>query len=106
MHLYIVTTLINYYKIDYRANSDFVTEQDIEEWYQLFDLYQIKIEKVKFDVELETLEWFNKNLILFEELFERLADEIFYLLFANRGFLLGFNNVISKTIQTTKFPQY
>jgi len=40
----------------------------------------------------------------FEELFSRMADEAFHILFYNRNFLLRFNELTSETIKETKFP--
>ncbi len=99
LHLYIVTTAFNYYHRDFKKNGDCIDEDSIEKWYNLFEEYCIKIKKFNFDENIEIITWFDKNYKKFVELFEHMADEVFYVLFSNRGFLLEFNNLVAKTIR-------
>jgi len=105
LHLYIVTTALNHHHRDFRKNGDLIDEESIEKWYFLFDSYSIKIRKFNFDSEDEIISWFDKNLQKFAELFEKMADETFYILFANRKFLLAFNNLVTQTIKETGLPK-
>lgn len=105
LHLYIVTTAINFYRRDFRKNGDLEDEESMGKWYSLFESYQIPIKKYNFNGERELLNWFEKNINLFENLFNKMADEVFYILFANRQFLLNFNNLIINTVRNTEFPQ-
>lgn len=104
LHLYIVTTAINYYHRDFRENGDLIDEESIEKWYSLFDSYSIKVQKFNFNGKVEIIGWFDKQKDKFEELFDKMADEVFYILFANRQFLLDFNNMSINTVLDTVFP--
>ncbi len=104
LHLYIITTAFNYYRRDFRKNGDLEDEESMEKWYSLFDTYQIQIRKFNFKGKQEIADWFDKNRNRFEELLNKMADEVFYILFANRQFLLDFNNLTAITVIGTKFP--
>lgn len=75
-----------------------------EKWYYLFESYRIELNKFDLDNNLEAIDWFDSNFHKFVELFDALADEIFYILFANRQFLLKFNTLLIKTVKVTNFP--
>ena len=105
LHLYIVTTAINYHHKDFRKNGNLIDEDSIEKWYSLFDSYSIKVRKYNFSGKTEIVKWFELNIGNFEELFIKMSDEVFYILFANRQFLLEFNNLTAETILDTEFPQ-
>lgn len=104
LHLYIVTTALNFYRRDFRKNGYDEDEESMEKWYILFDSYQVKIKKFNFNGKIEIDNWFEKNIAIFEELFTKMADEVFYILFSNRQFLLDFNNLTTKTVTETIFP--
>lgn len=74
LHLYIVTTALNYYHRDFLKNEDMYDEENLEEWYSLFDNYNIEIDKFKFTEDSEIVEWFDRNSDKFEELFFCMAD--------------------------------
>jgi hypothetical protein len=104
LHLYIVVTAMNHYHENFCEN-DF-EGIDMQEWYFLFESYQIKVSKSNFNQsKLNIDEWFEKNSKKFAELFDKMADEVFYILFANRQFLLDFNSLIAKTVKGTNFPK-
>lgn len=105
LHMYIVTTALNYYHREFRKNGDCIDEDTIGKWYELFENYNIEIEEFNFDEDSEIIEWYDKNIEKFEELFENMADETFHILFANRQFLLIFNKLVVETIKETEFPQ-
>ena len=105
LHLYIVTTAFNYYRRDFRKNGDMLDENSIEKWYSLFDNYDIEIDEFEFDGDSEIIDWFINNEEKFEALFNYMADEVFYILFANRQFLLDFNNLAVETVKEIDFPK-
>lgn len=105
LHLYIVTTALNYYHRNFRKNGDCEDEESMEKWYSLFNTYQIEIKKFKFNSRQELVAWFEQNINLFTELFDKMANEVFYILFANRQFLLRFNNLAAKVVMEAKFPK-
>ncbi|NOQ24591.1 MAG: hypothetical protein GQ564_04440 [Bacteroidales bacterium] len=104
LHLYIVTTAFNHYHRYFRKDGDMIDEVSIEEWYLLFENYNINIEPIEFDDNPEPIDWFENNSDKFAELFNYMAEEVFYILFANRQFLLEFNNLIALTVKETNFP--
>lgn len=104
LHLYIATTAINYHHSYFRKDGDCIDEDSIEKWYSLFAGYSIKVRKFNFDSDVEIIEWFNKHIDQFEQLFIKMSDEVFYLLFGNRQFLLDFNNLTKETVIDTNFP--
>lgn len=104
LHLYIITTLINHYHKDFIKNGDLIDEDMIEDWYSLFDSYEIKICKAEININTDIAKWFETNLHEFEELFRKMSDEIFYVLFSNREFLLAFNNLTTRTVIETTYP--
>lgn len=123
LHLYIVVTAMNDYHRFYRRHGG-PEDHEREEWYSLFETYGIEIEKYRFDKEEEesestfyseadededdnyefTFRWFEQNSDKFELLFEKMADEVFYILFSNRNFLLKFNELTVLTVREMKFP--
>ena len=105
LHLYIIVTALNYYRRDFSKNGDCIDEDILEGyWYNLFMNYEVEISHYDFDSEIDISDWFNANVYQFELLFTKMADEVFYVLFANRSFLLDFNNLITNTILETAFP--
>lgn len=104
LHLYMVTAAINHYRRDFRKNGELEDEETMEKWYSLFKNYKIIITKCDFSKNQELTEWFDINLYNFEALFDKMADEVFYILFSNRKFLLDFNILTSKTVSKIKFP--
>lgn len=105
LHLYIATTAVNYHRRDFRKNADLIDENSMEKWYLQFDYYSIKIKKLNSANDTEKVKWVNKNIRKFEGLFNKMADEVFYILFANRSFLLAFNNLTAETINGMKIQK-
>lgn len=105
LHLYIVTTAINYHHSDFIHNGDLIDESSIDKWYCLFDSYSIKVSKFNFNGKTEINKWFDRHINRFEELFIKMSDEVFYILIANRQFLLNFNIFITDTVLDTAFPK-
>lgn len=105
LHLYISSTTLNHFGSQFKNESDFFRQEGVmESWYQSFNEYEIIISKFKFDKKQTIYQWFQKNRKKFEELFGKISEEVFYILFSNRAFLLNFNYVVSETIRDNIFP--
>jgi len=105
LHLYIVITATNFYRRDFKKNPElYEEEEDLEKWYILFDTYSIEFKRLNLKQIQSSSEWFETNTEAFFALFEKMAEEVFYILFANRDFLLRFNSIAAKTIKETRFP--
>lgn len=98
LHLYTITTALNYYRRDFRKNGDCIEEDGIQYWYDLFETYNVKYEVFDFETEEDISFWFERNENSFEDLFEMMADEVFHILFSNRNFLLKFNRLLHNTV--------
>lgn len=105
LHLYIVTTAMNHYRSEFSKNGDMIDENEISKWYSLFDLYQLRYVQHNFDEGSEVIKWFDNHVKQFELLFDRLSEEVFYVLFSNRQFLLDFNNLTIEIVKETHFPE-
>ncbi len=105
LHLYIVTTAMNFYRKDFLKNGDNIEEEAMEKWYNLFEHHSIDVEKFNFESDRDTVDWFDEHIDRFVNLFDAMADECFYILFGNRYFLLDFNKLVSETIKDTKFQK-
>ncbi len=101
LHQYIVTRTLNYYSRYFRKYVDAVSEEDPERWLSLFEAYNVMSPPFDLsdDEDGEPHKWFTENKDKFYELFNRMADEVFHVLFANRNFLIKFNLLVAKTVQ-------
>lgn len=111
LHQYIVCELLNHFRREFWENGDLMEEDIMEEWYELFSSNNIEIEEFNFidedgeeNEEHDIYNWFNDNRKKFYDLFDKLGEEIFHILFSNRGFLLRFNNLIAKTVEEFDYP--
>jgi hypothetical protein len=98
LHQYIVTRALNHYSRYFRKNVDSV-EEEIDQWIPLFEAYEVTSEPFNFIDDEDPHEWFMEKEEIFYTLFDRMADEVFYILFANRNFLVKFNLLVAKTVQ-------
>lgn len=105
LHMYIAITAMNYYRRDFRKNGDCECDESMEKWYSLFSLYGIKIPKFNFEKSEDIYVWFEKHNRKFQRLFDLMSEEVFYILFANRQFLLNFNTITSNTVQETVYSK-
>lgn len=110
LHQYIVCELLNHYSREFRKNGDSFDEDQMEYWNELFSSYSIEIQNLDFedeylDLSEEAYKWYSDNHDKFYKLFDFLAEEIFHILFANRNFLLKFNNLISVTVKEFNYPE-
>lgn len=107
LHLYIVITAINFYRRDFRKNPELYEEDDdLEKWYSLFKTYSVEFKKPNFKKDQSPEAWLNSEIQAFYSLFEKMAEEVFYILFANRDFLLKFNSIVATTVKETLFPSH
>ena len=110
LHQYIVITALNFYRRDFRKNADCYDDENLLEWYDKFYAYNIKIPKIIVDDDREDCgiyEWFSENEKSFYDLFFEMSEEVFYILFNNRKFLLEFNKLVSTNIRENDldYPQ-
>ena len=109
LHQYIACGLSNYYSRYFRKNGDLFEEDRMQYWQELFSQYSIEIENIDYenedlDLSEETYAWYMRNEDKFDQLFAELAEEVFHILFANRGFLLKFNTLITNTVKEIQYP--
>lgn len=109
LHLYIYTTIYNYYLRLIRKYDYDTFMCDFERIIELYKKYRIK-----FDVRLKIIEdaddvdnkkllkWFNDNENSFDKVLEKLTEEVFYILFSNKPLLYKFNELIIDNIQQYK----
>ncbi len=107
LHQYIYAVIAIHHRYEYRKNADMYEEEDIAELEALLDVYEIPHGRFEhFDpviaeasatsrAELPFYQWFLAQESSFEMLWEKMTDETFHLLFANRSFLLSFNRSLS-----------
>lgn len=99
LHQYIVCQLMNYYSRLYRKDGDVYDGDDITYWMDLFDEYNIDcVSEINDNTDFNIYLWFKNNQICFEELFDSLAQEMFYFLFMDKLFLVEFNKLVQKVI--------
>ena len=104
LHQFITFSLSNYHRRLFRKLG-IDDEEQMDYWYDLFDDYKVSIAKYNFDDD-DPLEWYDKNEDNFDELFDKVSDEIFHVLFNNRGFLLEFNKLVANAIRESIIPEH
>lgn len=102
LHIYVESTLFNYYLRNFRKNGDCYEEEDIDEWKSIFTAYNVTLHfpDCNFDDPEEddcVYEWFLDNEASFKALFKKLSIEIVHILFVNKKFLLHFNELARKS---------
>jgi hypothetical protein len=108
LHQYIYSIIAVYFRRDYRKNADLYEQSDIAEIEATFREYGIKLRPFeafykKKGIGFEGLdkafyEWFCEQEDQFAKLWEAITDEVFHLLFANRRFLLNFNQSLANCL--------
>lgn len=111
LHRYIYSMIAVEQSREYRKNADQYESSDALIIERLFDSYGIGClpfskfispippEKSKSRTEDPFYQWFLSQAVAFESLWEKLTDEVFHLLFANRAFLLKFNLAVSRYLE-------
>ena len=100
LHFYIYCLLAVIKRGEYRDNSSEIYPEDIKDFREVFRTYEIKLKaEKKIDPNDDENEYFYKWFLYHEDSFEllwgKIADEVFHLLYANRNFLLVFNQSLS-----------
>ena len=96
LHIYIYTQLLNYYDKEYSKNGDCFDQDEYDKWIEIGNDYGIQFKtKLKGDF----YKWYKKNEVVFEELFQYITDEVFFILFANHSFLVKFNKIVADEIK-------
>jgi HNH endonuclease len=98
-----------HFRRDYRKNSDLYEQSDIAEIEATFQEYGIKLlpfetfykEQKKDSKNLDEAfyEWYCDQENQFAKLWEAITEEVFQLLFANRMFLLNFNQTLASCLR-------
>ena len=105
LHQYIVCQLLNHFRRRFKKDGDLYEGEVMDNWYELFSSYSIKIDEFDFEnEELDVCDWFDENHRKFYDLIDICGEEVFHVLFSNRGFLLRFNNLISETVKKFNYP--
>jgi hypothetical protein len=107
LHRYIYAMIAVAHRTEYRKNADLYESGEIADLERLLDTYQIGYqpyarftspvppEEAASREEDPFYQWFLAQEEAFEVLWEKLTDETFHLLFANRAFLLKFNLAVA-----------
>jgi hypothetical protein len=116
LHRYIFAMIAVQYRYDYRKNADIYEEspeliKGTEDWLRAYDIdflpyskFQaaIPISQAKTRADYPFHQWFLNQETQFEQLWEKITEEVFYLLFGNRTFLLTFNVALTTWIRNQK----
>lgn len=111
LHWYIYTSIEVVLTKQYRKDNDSIEEEDTQGLEAAFKSYGIKVKPfdefcavMKFDEDYDELgeqfyQWFDSEFEAFHNLWTHQTDEIFYILFGNRSFLLKFNISLSEYLE-------
>lgn len=102
LHIYIYCQLHNFHNRSYFKNGDIYEDEEYEKWVEIAKPYGIKLKRLKGNQEFYN--WYKSNSKSFDILFEKITDEVFYILFANKAFLYKFNMLVSKLIEDSLSP--
>lgn len=98
LHIYAYTYLLGYYNEMFHDNGDVYEDDEIEKWEEIADNYGLHFQGVKCEQEGLFEQWYKENTKTFEELFQNIAEEVVFFLFQDLGFLLRFDELVSKII--------
>lgn len=103
LHIYIFTQLWNYYNRLYRKFGSDDGDEEYEEWVEIAKVYGVSF-SIEYDEDVfdDFYDWFIQNKQSFEDLFDKITDEVFYILFADHSFLLKFNKIVSTLIKNVE----
>lgn len=107
LHIYTESTLNNYFHEHFSDEGDCMDENSIKEWIDLFEAYGLEYTDEEIDYEDDdfAIKWFSKNENLFEELFSKISNEVVHILFADKNFLVSFNNLIKTELEGVDIPE-
>jgi hypothetical protein len=113
LHRYIFAMLAVEHRYEYRKNADLYEEApeqiaNVEELLRAYDINFVPYSQFRAPVHIDQAttredypfhQWFLSQEEAFENLWEKMTDEVFHLLFGNRTFLLKFNIAIANRIR-------
>lgn len=109
LNRYIYAMISTWLRREYRKNSDCYEFEEIEGLERCFEVYSVKfidystfLEKcngVDFPECERFYEWFLLNEEAFNSYWEKIADEVFHIMFANRGFLIRFSESLAEFVE-------
>lgn len=113
LHHYIETTIWNYYNKEFRKYGGIYEDNEdfLDFLRDLFESYSVTVEFFDDIVNVDESEdlhedfkkwWYDKE-SEFRELFNKIADDVFYIFFGNRELLLRFNKLVSQTVINTEY---
>lgn len=106
LHEYIFSILSVSARWEYHHNSDLYTSEDVERQTTILKTYGVvphPFASGDGDGEIDYFyRWFQLQEDKFIELWEKLTDEVFHLLFSNRTFLLQFNKSLAEYLRNGK----
>jgi hypothetical protein len=111
LHFFIYYSIAIHYRRHYRKNNDLIEESDISKLEQNFRAYGIHIPAFKYtsmkneDLGEAFYKWFVKYHDEFSLLWAASTDEVFHILFENRGFLLRFHLSLAKYLKRINAAQ-
>ena len=99
LHIYIYTQLLNYYNREYFKNGDCYEDETYDHWKDIAASYNIKFRSEFNDSYDSFYDWYVENKKVFEDLFQYITNEVFFVLFNIHPFLVKFNNLVAKLIK-------
>lgn len=111
LHHYIFSIIAVEHRYEYRKNEDMYEDSEEMRHEVEATLRAYGISFIPYDEYVQSLPkkseedfyfhgWFRKHEAQFEQLWEQITDEVFHLLFANRAFLLAFNQALAQHLSS------
>lgn len=111
LHHYIFSMIAVEHRHEYRKNEDLYEDSEdmrseVEEMLRAYDItfisYDEYVQSVpnKLEDDFVFHNWFTQHEVQFEQLWDKITDEVFHLLFANRAFLLTFNESLAQFLSS------
>ena len=96
LHLYVITTLGNHFRREFRKNGDCIEEDEIEWWIEIMKEYEVGLTKrgYKNKDNEDAFTWYQKNEKLFWQFYKVISKEVVHILFNDKLFLQRFNELV------------
>ncbi|MBO7594975.1 MAG: HNH endonuclease, partial [Salinivirgaceae bacterium] len=105
LHMYIYDMLTVSYNEKFFDNNDMYSEENDEydKWFEIANSFGIQFNS-EFDCERggiksDFYKWYKDNEFVFDEIFQNITNEVFYILYTDHNFLLNFNKTIAAIIK-------
>lgn len=102
LRIFIYNILFEYYNESYHDDNDIYSEETTEydRWLEIAKAYNVNFatEFVEAD-DANFYKWYKDNHDSFDDLFQTVTDEVFYVLFGNHDFLVKFNILIAEIVK-------